>query len=158
MTYQHRDRAPDRADARDSDRDRCRVGGCGRSRADDRGRDRGRAGDHGRDRGQVALEFLGFLPILLIVAMAAVQLGLISYAAQQAGTAARAGARSASLDGPYAADCRAAVSGWVSSRMQCARADLGDEVAVTVTVDIPSVVPGWNFDPARKTATMPRDH
>lgn len=111
-----------------------------------------------RDRGQVALEYLGFIPILLIVALAAVQLGLISYAAQQAGTAARAGARSASLDGPYATDCRAAVSGWVASRMQCARAGFGKEVTVTATVDIPSVVPGWDFDPARKTATMPLDH
>ncbi|NEC52522.1 septum formation initiator, partial [Actinospica acidiphila] len=37
-----------------------------------------------RDRGQVAIEYLGFLPVLLIVAMAAVQLGLIAYTAQQA--------------------------------------------------------------------------
>ncbi|MEV6960143.1 TadE/TadG family type IV pilus assembly protein [Streptomyces sp. NPDC051207] len=123
-----------------------------------RRRDGGPRRAGGRDRGQVALEYLGFLPVLLIVALAAVQLGLISYAAQQAGTAARAGARSASLDGPYAADCQAAVSGWVSARMQCARADHGDEVTVTATVDIPSVVPGWDFGPARKTATMPLDH
>ncbi len=122
-------------------------------RRDDR-RDGGRNGD----RGQVALEYLGFIPILMIVGLAAVQLGLISYAAQQAGTAARAGARSASLDGPYAADCRAAVSGWLADGLHCGAAHLGDEVTVTVTVDIPSVVPGWEFAPARKTATMPRDH
>lgn len=48
----------------------------------------------GRDRGQVALEYLGFLPVLILVAMAGVQLGLIAYTAQQAGTAARAGALS----------------------------------------------------------------
>ncbi|MYW29171.1 pilus assembly protein, partial [Streptomyces sp. SID2119] len=52
--------------------------------------DRGRGG--GRDRGQVALEYLGFLPLLLLVAMGALQLGLAAYAANQAGTAARAGA------------------------------------------------------------------
>ncbi|MFD6171373.1 TadE/TadG family type IV pilus assembly protein [Streptomyces coeruleorubidus] len=110
-----------------------------------------------RDRGQVALEYLGFLPILLLVALAAVQLGLIAYTAQQAGTAARAGARSASLDGPYEADCRAAVS----SRLRvtgCTPSYGADEVTVTATVEIPSLVPGWDFDPAVKTATMPRDH
>ncbi|HLL35963.1 TadE/TadG family type IV pilus assembly protein [Streptomyces sp.] len=111
-----------------------------------------------RDRGQVALEYLGFIPVLIIVALAAVQLGLIAYAAQQAGTAARAGARSASLDGPYAADCQAAVSGWLADGTSCAGGGGGDEVEVTATVDIPSVVPGWDFGDARKSATMPRDH
>jgi hypothetical protein len=37
-------------------------------------------------------------------------------------------------------------------------AEGGDEVTVTATVDIPSLVPGWDFGPARKTATMPLDH
>ncbi|MET9443972.1 TadE/TadG family type IV pilus assembly protein [Streptomyces sp. NPDC006610] len=111
-----------------------------------------------RDRGQVALEYLGFIPVLVLVALAAVQVGLIAYTAQQAGTAARAGARSASLDGPYAADCRSAVSGWLADGTSCAAAGLGDEVRVTATVDIPSVVPGWDFGDATKSATMPMDH
>lgn len=111
-----------------------------------------------RDRGQVAIEYIGFLPILLIVALAAVQLGLIAYTAQQAGTAARTGARSASLEGPYEADCRAAVSSWLADQTSCPASFGADEVTVTVTVQIPSLVPGWEFDPAVKTATMPRDH
>ncbi|MFU0243497.1 TadE/TadG family type IV pilus assembly protein [Streptomyces scabiei] len=94
------------------------------------------------DRGQVAIEYLGFLPILVLVGMAVVQLGLIAYTAQQAGTAARAGARSASLAGGT----------------HCTPSYGGDEVTVTATVEIPSIVPGWDFDPARKTATMPLDH
>ncbi|MGA5894258.1 TadE/TadG family type IV pilus assembly protein [Streptomyces venetus] len=112
----------------------------------------------GRDRGQVAIEYIGFLPILLIVALGAVQLGLIAYTAQQAGTAARTGARSASLDGPSGADCRAAVSSWLADGTSCSAPTGGDEVTVTATVQIPSLVPGWRFDPAVKTATMPRDH
>ncbi|MGW0186956.1 TadE/TadG family type IV pilus assembly protein [Streptomyces sp. NPDC003362] len=112
----------------------------------------------GRDRGQVALEYLGFIPILILVALAAVQIGLIAYAAQQAGTAARAGARSASLDGPFAADCQAAVSDWLADGTTCTGGEGGDEVEVTATVDIPSVVPGWDFGDAHKSATMPRDH
>ncbi|MGC2999403.1 TadE/TadG family type IV pilus assembly protein [Streptomyces sp. G35A] len=111
-----------------------------------------------RDRGQVAIEYLGFLPILLLVAMAAVQLGLIAYTAQQAGTAARAGARSASLDQGHGQACTAAVSDWLADGTDCAAAAGGDEVTVTATIDIPSIVPGWDFDPARKTATMPLDH
>ncbi|MFD8230478.1 TadE/TadG family type IV pilus assembly protein [Streptomyces sp. NPDC059696] len=112
-----------------------------------------------RDRGQVALEYLGFLPILLLVALAAVQLGLIAYTAQQAGTAARAGARSASLGGPSEADCRAAVSGWLADETSCLPSPGGDEVTVTAEITIPSVFPGKdNFGTARKTATMPRDH
>jgi hypothetical protein len=34
-----------------------------------------------RDRGQVAIEYLGFIPILILVTLAAVQLGLIAYTA-----------------------------------------------------------------------------
>lgn len=111
-----------------------------------------------RDRGQVAIEYLGFIPILLLVALAGVQLGLIAYTAQQAGTAARTGARSASLEHDYQQDCRDAVSGFLAGGTTCGRADLGDSVEVTSTVHIPSVVPGWNFGTASKTATMPLDH
>ncbi|NUR02530.1 MAG: pilus assembly protein [Streptomyces sp.] len=111
--------------------------------------------DRHRDRGQVAIEYLGFLPILLIVGMAVVQLGLIAYAAQQAGTAARAGARAASLDKSAQDGCVNAISDWLS--VTCVPARNGDTVTVTATVQIPQFVPGWHFDPARKTATMPLD-
>ncbi|MFI6205848.1 TadE/TadG family type IV pilus assembly protein [Streptomyces sp. NPDC051041] len=110
-----------------------------------------------RDAGQVALEYLGFLPVLLVVAMAAVQLGLIAYTAQQAGTAARTGARSASLDEDYQRHCKAALSDWLADRTTCTAAYSGEEVTVTASVRIPSVVPGWTFDDAEKTATMPLD-
>ncbi|WP_030145731.1 TadE/TadG family type IV pilus assembly protein [Streptomyces violaceorubidus] len=115
-------------------------------------------GQRARDRGQVAIEYLGFLPILVLVGMAVVQLGLIAYTAQQAGTAARAGARSASLQESAEAACAAAVSGRLADGTTCSPSYGGDEVTVTATVEIPSIVPGWDFDPARKTATMPLDH
>ncbi|MGW9592011.1 TadE/TadG family type IV pilus assembly protein [Streptomyces chartreusis] len=111
----------------------------------------------GRDRGQVALEYLGFIPVLILVAMAGVQVGLIAYTAQQAGTAARAGARAASLlPGSAQEGCANAISDWLT--VSCPETQGGDEVTVTATVDIPSIVPGWDFDPAQKTATMPLDH
>lgn len=108
------------------------------------------------DRGQVAIEYLGFLPVLIIVAMAAVQLGLIAYTAQQAGTAARSGARSASLDEAAQPACAVAVSDWLAVR--CGTSGGGTEVTVTATIGIPSIVPGWDFGQATKTATMPVDH
>lgn len=126
----------------------------GRDRRDRRG-GRGRGE---RDRGQAAIEYLGFLPILIIVGMAVVQLGLIAYTAQQAGTAARAGARSASLQESAQGACAAAVSSWLADGTDCPPSYGGDEVTVTATVQIPSIVPGWEFDPATRTATMPLDH
>ncbi|MET9964629.1 TadE/TadG family type IV pilus assembly protein [Streptomyces sp. NPDC006356] len=130
-----------------------RVHGVGRVRRVGRvGRARGI-----RDRGQVAIEYLGFIPILILVAMAGVQLGLVAYAAQQAGTAARAGARAASLEPGTAQDgCANAISDWLS--VTCEPAEGADEVTVTAVVEIPSIVPGWDFDPAQKTATMPLDY
>ncbi|MEU2899399.1 TadE/TadG family type IV pilus assembly protein [Streptomyces sp. NPDC001273] len=121
-------------------------------------RERDRIRRRDRDRGQAALEYLGFLPILLIVGMAVVQLGLIAYTAQQAGTAARAGARSASLDQGAAGACTSAVSSWLAGGTSCGVAGGADEVTVTATVQIPSIVPGWDFGPASKSATMPMDH
>ncbi|MFD5803013.1 TadE/TadG family type IV pilus assembly protein [Streptomyces sp. NPDC127020] len=119
----------------------------------------GPGGGRARDRGQAAIEYLGFVPILIIVGMAVVQLGLIAYTAQQAGTAARAGARSASLQESAQGACAAAVSSWLADGTDCLPPSYGgDEVTVTATVDIPSIVPGWDFDPATRTATMPLDH
>jgi Flp pilus assembly protein TadG len=111
-----------------------------------------------RELGQVALEYLGFIPILILVAMAGVQIGLIAYTGQQAGTAARTAARSASLDGDYTADGRRAMSDWLADGAGFSRSGGGDTVTVTASVDIPSIVPGWNFGQAHKSATMPVDH
>ncbi|MFJ3303210.1 TadE/TadG family type IV pilus assembly protein [Streptomyces sp. NPDC086549] len=111
-----------------------------------------------RDRGQVAIEYLGFIPILMLVALAGIQIGVIAYTAQQAGTAARAGARAASLRESADQACKDAVSGFLAGDTSCPAAYSGKEVTVTATVHIPSIVPGWDFGSAHKTATMPLDH
>lgn len=85
-----------------------------------------------------------------------VQVGLIAYAAQQAGTAARARARAASLDHGAQEGCATAVSDWLS--VTCSESGGDDSVTVTATVDIPNLVPFWDFGTAQKTATMPLDH
>ncbi|MEU7059987.1 TadE/TadG family type IV pilus assembly protein [Streptomyces sp. NPDC046197] len=112
-----------------------------------------------RESGQVAIEYLGFIPILMLVAMAAIQIGLVAYTAQQAGTAARAGARAASLQQDARQACTQAVSNWLARGTTCATAPGGDTVTVTATVHIPSIIPAWDgFGEAVKTATMPLDH
>ncbi|GGS78820.1 MULTISPECIES: TadE/TadG family type IV pilus assembly protein [Streptomyces] len=108
----------------------------------------------GRDRGQVAVEYLGFIPVLLVVGLAGFQIGAVAYAAEQAGTAARAGARAASLGQSYGQACADAVSGGLT--VSCAAAPGDDSVTVTATVHIPTIV--WDLGSATKSATMPLDH
>ncbi|WFB11599.1 pilus assembly protein [Streptomyces sp. LX-29] len=107
-----------------------------------------------------SIELIGFLPLLLVIALAGVQLGLAAYAAQQAGTAARAAARTASLDDPVSspgAAGRAAVSGWLAddTSVDWSSCDGSAEAHATVTVRIPRLLPGIGLDEARREATMP---
>ncbi|MFF0214098.1 TadE/TadG family type IV pilus assembly protein [Streptomyces vinaceus] len=114
----------------------------------DRGRD--------RDRGQVALEYIGFIPVLLFVALCGIQLGWVGYVHQQAETAARTAARvEARNPGAGSAAGRAAISSGLDATVEVA----SDSDAVTATVSIPvkSIVPGLSIDPATATAVMPDD-
>ncbi|MFE1754584.1 TadE/TadG family type IV pilus assembly protein [Streptomyces anandii] len=116
------------------------------------------ARDRRRDRGQVAIEYLGFIPVLMLVAVAVIQIGLVAWAAQQAGTAARAGARAASLGMSAQQGCQEAVADSLSGRTRCSQASGGGTVTVVATVRIPSIIPLWDpIGDAHKTATMPLD-
>ncbi|MEU1615780.1 TadE/TadG family type IV pilus assembly protein [Streptomyces sp. NPDC008238] len=114
-----------------------------------------------RDRGSASLEFLGMLPILLLIALAGVQLGLAAYTAAQAGTAARAAARMAALHDPPVSGSVAgteAVSSWLRDGTRIGTTgDAGDSVRATATVEIPSVLPGLRPGSVTRTATMPRE-
>jgi TadE-like protein len=114
-----------------------------------------------RDRGVASLEYLGMLPFLLLVALTGIQLGLVAYCGQQAGTAARTAARTEAQRPPHP-DAREAgrdaVSGWVDPDIDLENADDGRAVKATARVQIPSVLPGVSFfDPVRRSATMPRE-
>ncbi|MCF6522029.1 pilus assembly protein [Streptomyces sp. JJ36] len=101
------------------------------------------------------------LPLLLLVGLAALQLGIAGYAVQQAGTGARAAARTASQNDPGAgcADSgRAAMSGWTADRATFACAAGDDAVTVTTTVTIPSLIPGIDsLGAADRTVTLPAE-
>ncbi|MFI2778432.1 TadE/TadG family type IV pilus assembly protein [Streptomyces sp. ALB3] len=113
-----------------------------------------------RQRGQAAIEYVGVLVILLVVALAVVQLGIAVYAAQQAGTASRAAARVASLDGQawkYEQAGRASMSGWLADGATFTPSGGGDEMTVTTEVEVPSLLPLLDSWSVTKSATMPRD-
>ena len=111
------------------------------------------AGRTARERGSAAVEFVGFLPILLLVALAGVQLGLVAYAGTEAGTAARTAART-----DDAGAGKAAMSSWLRGGASVALSEGTDRVTATVTIKVPSVLPGISIvDPVVRRATMPRD-
>ncbi|MFD7864874.1 TadE/TadG family type IV pilus assembly protein [Streptomyces sp. NPDC057682] len=113
-----------------------------------------------RERGQAAIEYVGVLTLLLVVAMAVVQLGIGIYAAQQAGTAARSGARVASDKyQSFRAEpvARASMSSWLADEATIVPTAGWDDVTVRVTVPIPSLLPIFDFGSVTKTVTMPRD-
>ncbi|GHG79658.1 TadE/TadG family type IV pilus assembly protein [Streptomyces griseocarneus] len=138
----------------------CRVRGPGSAHGDVRSGGRGHGRRRTADGGSASVEFLGFLPLLLLVGLAAVHLGLAAFAVQQAGTGARAAARTATLDAPGATPAGAggaAMTGWVASRaaVDAPRCAAGaGEVTATVTVDVPPLLPGTGFTVTRR-ATMP---
>ncbi|MGW4204067.1 TadE/TadG family type IV pilus assembly protein [Streptomyces sp. NPDC004726] len=109
------------------------------------------------------MEYAGVITLLLLVALAAIQLGLVAYTAQQAGTAARAGARMAATkdgDGRAQEAGRAAMSGWLADGADFDHGVCGDgddEISVTVRVEVPRILPVFDFDPAVRTVTMPCD-
>ncbi|MFF1342618.1 TadE/TadG family type IV pilus assembly protein [Streptomyces sp. NPDC058290] len=109
-----------------------------------------------RDRGQVALEYIGFIPILLFVALCGIQLGWVGYVHQQAETAARTAARvEARNPGAGSAAGRAAISSGLDASIDVLAGP--DAVTAKVSIPIKSIVPGLSIDPARATAIMPND-
>ncbi|MCJ1677843.1 pilus assembly protein [Streptomyces sp. APSN-46.1] len=108
------------------------------------------------DRGQVALEYIGFIPILLFVALCGIQLGWVAYVHEQADTAARTAARVEARKGSGgAAAGRAAVRGGLTADVSVSKD--ADAVTASVSITINSIIPGLNPEPARATAVMPND-
>ncbi|MFD0023886.1 TadE/TadG family type IV pilus assembly protein [Streptomyces sp. NPDC058382] len=116
-----------------------------------------------RERGQVAIEYLGFIPLLLIVGLFAIQLGVAAYTVNQAGTAARVAARTASHDRPERTPReagKAAISDWLADDTELRPSWGYDEVTYKARIKIPSIVPGLDdgwLGSAERSSTMPRD-
>lgn len=100
----------------------------------------------GGDRGQVAVEFVGMVPLILLLVAAVWECVLIGYAFSLAGNAADEAARAGAVHGD-AALCKAAAGEHISAawamEAQCGPA--GDIYKATVRLRIPVLHPGLNF-------------
>ncbi|MDA5280484.1 TadE/TadG family type IV pilus assembly protein [Streptomyces sp. Isolate_45] len=99
----------------------------------------------GSDRGQVAVEFVGMVPLILLLVAAVWECVLIGYAFSLVGNAADEAARAGAVKGDGA--CRAAAgehigSAW-SMEVDCEPA--GDVFKATVKLKIPVFHPALNF-------------
>ena len=100
------------------------------------------------ERGQAAVELLGALPALILVALAAWQLVLAGQAGWLAGNAARVGARAAAVGENPQTAVRSALPAHLRRGLRVS----GREGAVTVHVRVPIVMRGWG-SPLRIGAT-----
>ncbi|MEU1802098.1 P-loop NTPase [Streptomyces sp. NPDC019937] len=98
----------------------------------------------GGDRGQVTVEFIGVLPLALIVLAVVWQLVLVGYTYSLAGNAADKGARAGAAKG--AAACQAAaqddIPGSWSAEIDCPGAGDGAVYRSTVKLSVPILFPG----------------
>jgi hypothetical protein len=107
------------------------------------------------ERGQAALELIGMLWLLFLVALVVWQLLLAAWTAEQAQNAARTGSRVLGRGGDPDKAARMAVSSGLRRDMQVHVA--GEQVQVSVR--IPILVPGLHIDTgsfeAVRAATLP---
>ena len=102
------------------------------------------------DRGSSTLELAGLLPLVLVVLVALIHGGLAVYGTGAVSTAARQGARAASLgESPYAA-VDAALPGWLPATVTL----YGPGHGVRVRGNLPDVIPGFDLAVSR-SAEMP---
>jgi pilus assembly protein CpaE len=98
----------------------------------------------GGDRGQVTVEFIGVLPLALIVLAVIWQLVLVGYTYSLAGNAADKGARAGAAGG--AAACQSAaqddIPGSWSAEIDCPGAGDGALYRTTVKLNVPVLFPG----------------
>lgn len=71
---------------------------------------------HSGEGGQAAVELLATLPLLLLIALAVMQVLAVGYAGVLAGNAAEAGALALAGGGDARAAARAALPGWTHAR------------------------------------------
>ncbi|MFG2987242.1 TadE family protein [Streptomyces sp. NPDC048258] len=99
-----------------------------------------------RDEGQVAIEFVGTVPLILLLVAAVWECVLIGYAFSLAGNAADEGARAGAVTGDRGV-CEAAagkhISGAWGMTAECGAS--GDIYKATVKLKIPVLHPGLNF-------------
>ncbi|MEU2506725.1 TadE/TadG family type IV pilus assembly protein [Streptomyces sp. NPDC007863] len=93
------------------------------------------------DRGQVAVEFAGMVPLILLTLALLWQVVLVGYSYTLAANAADEAARVCAVDGDYQAAGTRHLDGAWSGEVSCP-GPAGGMVTATVTVDTPVLFPG----------------
>ncbi|UQX02736.1 TadE/TadG family type IV pilus assembly protein [Streptomyces sp. RerS4] len=108
--------------------------------------------DRRSDRGQVAVEFVGMVPLILLLVAAVWECVLIGYAFSLVGNAADEAARAGAVkdDGACVAAAGEHIGSAWGMAVDCGQA--GDVYKATVTVRIPVLFPGLNFGELDGTA------
>lgn len=91
------------------------------------------------ERGTASLELIGLLPVLGLVAMLALQVGIVGWTVTATSDAAWAAARAASLQQDPQSAARDALPGSLEA-VSIAGGRSGDGYSYTVTVKVPSLV------------------
>jgi hypothetical protein len=104
----------------------------------------------------VAIELLGVLPLLLLVALAGWQILLAAFTATSAQDAARTGSRAAGIGRDGSSAATDALSPWLRGRAHVTIAHDNPQ-HVTVKIDVPILVPGLttNALTVTRTAELP---
>ncbi|MET9604701.1 TadE/TadG family type IV pilus assembly protein [Streptomyces sp. NPDC006512] len=107
----------------------------------------------GSDRGQVAVEFVGMVPLILLLVAAVWECVLIGYAFSLVGNAADEAARAGAVRDDQACVAAAGehIGGAWDMEVECGPPSSGVYKA-TVTVQIPVLFPGLNFGSLDGTA------
>ncbi|MEU9098261.1 TadE/TadG family type IV pilus assembly protein [Streptomyces sp. NPDC048361] len=110
-------------------------------------RQRSRVVESERDRGQTAIEFIGVVPLILLLLVALWQCALVGYTFVLAGNAADEGARAgAAAEGDAAAACHTAATHELPSSFDgdpaCPAGASGGMYRATVTLKVPVLIPG----------------
>lgn len=98
-----------------------------------------------RDRGQVAVEFVGMVPLILLLVAAVWECVLIGYAFSLAGNAADEAARAGAVHGDAACGtaARRHIGGAWAVEVDCGNA--GDVYKATVRLHVPVLFPGLDI-------------
>ncbi|MGW2562443.1 TadE family protein [Streptomyces sp. NPDC001514] len=118
-----------------------------------------RGGRRKRDRGQVAVEFLGMFPLIMIVCVLLWQCALLGYTYILAGNAADEGARTGAVAAGFQRDqeCRQAVESQLGSWLDGSDVDCGAGngfdglYEAHVTLKVPILFPGTVSFPFKVT-------
>lgn len=108
----------------------------------------------GRERGAAALEVVGTLPILLLSAMVAFQIGVVGWTVVETAEAAQAGARAKTTGGSPDVAVRESLGGTLKPSSLVGELTGAGGYRYTVEVEVPTVVPVLSLGSVTRSAEM----